>query len=67
MHQCRGLQRLPGLLLGQLRSGQLPQFFVDQRQKLFGGRGITCLNLAEDTCDVAHDRCSLERNRPCAV
>ena len=32
MHQRRRLQRLPRLLLGQLRGRQLPQFVIDQRQ-----------------------------------
>jgi hypothetical protein len=33
--QGRGLQRLPGRLLSHPLSGQSPQFFLDQRQKLF--------------------------------
>ena len=39
MHQGRRLQRLPRLLLGQLRRRQLPQLVIDQRQKLLGRCG----------------------------
>ena len=38
--QGRGLKRLARLLLGHLLGRQLPQFVVDQRQKLLGGGGI---------------------------
>ena len=45
VHQGRGLQRLPRLLLGQFLRGQLPQFVVDQRQKLLGGSRIALFDL----------------------
>ena len=32
MHECRGIERLSGLLMGQLLRRQPPQFSVDQRQ-----------------------------------
>jgi hypothetical protein len=38
--QGRGLERLAGLLLRHLLGSQFPQLVVDQRQKLFGGRGV---------------------------
>ena len=46
MHQRCGLERLVRLLLGHLRSSQLAQFLVDERQELLGGRGIAGFNLA---------------------
>ena len=45
MHQRRRLQRLSGFLLSQFRRRQFPQFVVDQRQELLGGRGITGFDL----------------------
>ena len=37
MDQGRGLEGLPGLLLGQLLGGQPPQLVVNQREELLGG------------------------------
>ena len=52
--QGRRLQRLPRLLLGQLRRRQLPQFVVDQRQQLLGRRRIAGFDLRQDavTSDI---------------
>jgi hypothetical protein len=54
MHQPRRLQRLAGLLLVHLLCSQSPEFFVDQRQKLFGRLRIALLNCGQDSRDVAH-------------
>ena len=37
MDQRRRLQRLPGLLLGELGRRQLSQLVIDKRQQLLGG------------------------------
>jgi hypothetical protein len=44
MYKGSGLERLSRLLLGDLLSGQLPQFVVDQRQKLLGGVWVALLD-----------------------
>ena len=54
MDQGRGLERLPGLLVGQPLCSQLPQFVVNQRQQLLGGSGIALLDGAKDAGDIAH-------------
>jgi hypothetical protein len=41
MDEGCGLQRLPRSLLGQPVSRELPQFVVDQGQKLLGGERFT--------------------------
>ena len=46
--QGRGLERLAGLLLGQLLGGQLAQLVVDQRQELLGRLGVALLDGRED-------------------
>ena len=46
--QGRGLERLPGLLAGQLLCGQLAEFVVDQRQELPGGVRVALLDRRED-------------------
>src|SRR5204863_775691 len=43
VNQRGGLKRLPGLLLGQFRGGELAQLVVDQRQQL--GRGLRIAGL----------------------
>jgi hypothetical protein len=54
MNQCRRLQRLPWSLFGHLVRCQLPQFFVHQRQQLFGRLLVARFNLAQNACDVGH-------------
>ena len=54
MHQRRRLQRLPRLLVGQLRRRQLPQLVIDQRQELLGRRRIAGIDLRQDAGDVGH-------------
>jgi len=44
VNQGRGLKGLPGLLLGHLLSGQLPQLLVDQGQQLLGGGRVALLD-----------------------
>ena len=61
MHQCGRLKSLAGLLLGHLLGGQLPQFVIDQGQKLLGGRGVALLNGGHDASDVGHGRGFQER------
>ena len=46
--------RIHGCLLGQLLRSQSPQFFVDQRQELFGCLRIALLDCGKDSRDVAH-------------
>ena len=48
MHQGRGLECLAGPLVRQPVRRQLAQFFVDQRQKLFSGRPVACLDARQD-------------------
>ena len=66
VHQRCGLQRLPWLLLGHLRRGQLAQFFVDERQELSGSSRIAGFNLTQDAGDVAHGR-ARRSNRPWVI
>ena len=49
MDQGRGLERLAGLLLGQLLGGQLAQLVVDQGQELLGRLWVALLDGGEDT------------------
>ena len=55
MHQGRGLERLPRLLLGQLLRRQLAQLVVDQRQELLGGVRVALLDGGQDAGDITHD------------
>jgi hypothetical protein len=54
MHQCGGLQGLPGLFLGHPLGSQLTQFVIDQRQELLGGGRVALLDGGQDARDVAH-------------
>ena len=54
--QGRGLERLAGLLLGQLLRRQPAQLVVDQRQELLGGVGVALLDRREDAGHVVHRR-----------
>jgi hypothetical protein len=44
MDQGRGLERLPGLFVGQLLGSQAAQLVVDQRQELLGGVRVALLD-----------------------
>lgn len=54
MHQCRRLQGMPSLLLGQPGSRQVAQFAVNLRKQLVGGRRIARFNGAQHLGDVGH-------------
>ena len=54
--QSRGLENPTRLLLGHLLGRQLPQFPIDQRQELLGGRRIAVVDLRQDASDVVHRR-----------
>ena len=54
--QGGGLQRLPGILLGQLLSRQFAQLLVDQRQELPRGVRIALLDGGQDACHIGHRR-----------
>ena len=62
--QGGGLQRLPGLLLGQLLGSELPQLLVDQRQELLGGVRIALLDGGQDAGNLVHRR--LSRSGDCS-
>ena len=55
MHQGRGLERLPGCLLGHFLGCQLAEFVIDERQQLCGGVGVTRPHRGKDASHVAHD------------
>jgi hypothetical protein len=50
--QSHGLQRLPWIFLGHLGGDQFPQFVVDERQELHGGRTVALLDPRENPCHV---------------
>ena len=52
--QGRRLERLAGLLLGQLLRGQPAQLVVDQRQELLGGLRVALLDGGQDARDFGH-------------
>jgi hypothetical protein len=54
MHQRRGLERLPRLLLGEPLPRQPAQLVVDQRQQLIGGLGVALFDGGKDARDLAH-------------
>jgi hypothetical protein len=55
MNQARGLKRLTGFLLGQLRRRQLPQLVIDKWQQPFGGRRIALPNLIQSPRHIIHN------------
>src|SRR5262245_21567938 len=48
VHEGRRLQRLAGFFLGEACRGQLPQFFVNEWQKLLRSRRLSLLDGTED-------------------
>ena len=56
MDQGRGLQRLPGRLLGHPLGGELAQLVVDERQELLRGVRVALLDGAQDSSDFGHRR-----------
>jgi hypothetical protein len=43
----RGLQGLTGPFVGEASCGHAAQFFIDERQQVFGGTGLAPLNGSE--------------------
>ena len=64
--QGGGLERLAGLLLGQLLGRQLAQLVVDQRQELLGRLRVALLDGREDAGHVRSSTGS-PSGRPCLV
>ena len=56
VNQCRGLQRLPGLLLSEFLSSQLAKLVIHQRQELLRGVRVALLDGGQDVSDFGHDR-----------
>jgi hypothetical protein len=56
LHQRRGLERLAGLLLGELPGRELAQLVVDQGQELLGRLAVALLDRREDAGHVIHGR-----------
>jgi hypothetical protein len=54
--QGRCLERLAGLLQGDLPRSQPAKLVVDQRQKLFGGLQVALLDPPEDLSAIVHRR-----------
>jgi hypothetical protein len=54
MHQGRGLERLPRLLLSESSGRQFSKLVVHQRQQPIGGLRITLIDLNQDTRHLAH-------------
>ena len=48
MHQGRGLERLPGLLLGRPLGDSLLECVIDQESELLGRRGVAVLDSGKD-------------------
>jgi hypothetical protein len=56
MHQRGGLQRLTGILSGQLLGRELPQLLIDQRPQPGGGVWVALLDGVQDARDLGHQR-----------
>ena len=54
MHEGRGLESLAWPLVVQFLRGQLPQFIVDQGQKLLCRRRVAGLELRENASNFGH-------------
>ena len=54
VHQRRGLERLPGLLLRQFVCRKFSQLLVNKRQEMLGGVRIAALDGRQDSGYVAH-------------
>ena len=55
VHQRRRLQRLTGLLLGQLLRCQLAQLVINEWQELFRGVRVALLDGGQDVSDIIHE------------
>ena len=56
MNQSRGLEGLPGLLLGEFLRRQFPQLIIDKWQELLGGVRIALLDGGQDAGNLIHRR-----------
>src|SRR5262249_8389767 len=54
VNEGRGLEGVPGRLVGQAMAGQLPQLVVNERQELAGGTRVAACDGAQDLRDLAH-------------
>ena len=54
VHQRRRVERLPGLLAGELRGGELAQLVVDHGQELGRRLAIAAVRRFEQSRDLAH-------------
>ena len=55
VHQCRGLQRMPGVFLAHVVPGQATELLVDERRQAIERGGIAlspCLEKSGDFCAV---------------
>jgi hypothetical protein len=52
--QCSRLERVPGILLGHPRGGELPQLVVDEREQLGRGLGVAGRGRVQESGDVGH-------------
>ena len=52
MDQCRGLEGLSGLLLGEVPGGEAAQLLVDDGQEIVCRLQVSALSRAQDSCDL---------------
>lgn len=61
VHEGRGLKCLSWRFPCHFLSGQGPQFFIDQRQELMGGMGISFFDALQDGGEAVHTGSNSER------
>ena len=54
MHERGGLERVPRLLAGHLRAGELAEFGIDEREQSFWSLRVAILNRIEKIGNVRH-------------
>jgi hypothetical protein len=54
VHEGRRLERLPRLLVRELRRGQLPQLVINEGQQFGRGARIAQFDLRQDPGDIGH-------------
>src|SRR5438128_8669836 len=59
--QCRGVERLPWLFMGQFRRSETAQLIVDERQQLRSGVRVALLDGGQDAVDFAHLQSRLQK------
>src|SRR5262249_8842872 len=57
VYQCRGLKRVPGLLVGHLFRGHSAKLVLNQPKQFFDSLFIASLNIREDQGYIAHCGC----------